>query len=77
MPTGTELHECEKLSLTPDSCGWNPQCKSYKRNEQSMIDFEGNMCEPSRRLDHQVVLEKKDDAITDLSSTMASVSTSG
>ena len=51
-----KLHECEKVFLTPDSSDWNPHCQSYERNEQSMLDFEGKMSEPSRRSKHQAVL---------------------
>ena len=39
-----------------------------------MFDFEGNMSGSSRRLNHQVMFEDEDDEMTDLASTMASVS---
>ena len=73
VPTERELNECEKVFLTPDASDWNPHCKSYELNERSMLDFEGNLSEPSRRLNHQVVFEDEDD---DWASTMASVSAS-
>ena len=74
VPTERELHECRKSFLTPDSSGWNPHCQSYERNEQSMLDFESEMPEPSRRSKHQVVFEDKDDEMIDLDSAMVSVS---
>ena len=55
--TETEPCECEKLFLTPDSSEWNLHCQSYERNEQSMLNFEDNMSEPSRIPRHQVVFE--------------------
>ena len=61
VPTEREIHECEKVFLTPDSSVWNPYCQSYERNERSMLDFEGNMSEPSRRSKNQVVFEDEDD----------------
>ena len=76
MPTERELNECEKVFLTPDTSDWNPHCNSYERNERPMLDFEGNLSEPSRRLNYQVVFEDEDDELTDLASTMASVSAS-
>ena len=76
VPTKREIHECEKLFLTPDSSDWNPHCQSYKRNEGSILGFEGNMSDPFRRSMHQVVFENEDDEIIDLASTMASVSAS-
>ena len=74
MTTEREVNEPEKLLATPDLSDWNPQCQSYERNERSMLYFEGNMSEPSRRSKHQVVFEEEDDEITGLASTMASVS---
>ena len=74
-PTTKELHECEKVFISPDSSDWNPHCKSYERNERSMLDFEGNMSEPSRRTSHRVVFEDEDTDMADLASTMASIST--
>jgi len=41
-----------------------------------MLDFEGNMSEPSQRLKYQVVFEEKDYEMTDLAYDMASVSAS-
>ena len=41
-----------------------------------MLDFEGDMSEPSWRSMHQVVFEKEDDDMTKLDSTMNSVSIS-
>ena len=73
VPSTRELHEYEKLFLNPDSSNWNPQCRSYEINEQSMIVFEGNLCKPSWRSKHQVVFEDEDDEMTDLASTMSSV----
>ena len=76
-PTERQLHGCEKLFLTPYSSDWNPHCQSYERNEQSMLGFEGNISEPSRRSNNRVVLENEnDDVMSELASTMASVTTS-
>ena len=41
-----------------------------------MSDFEGNISEPSRRSNHQVVFEEECDNVTELASAMASFSTS-
>ena len=76
LPNERELHECEKVFLTPDSSDWNPQCPSYKRNERQMLDFEGNISEPSRRSKYQIVFEDEDDEMIDLASDMVSVSES-
>ena len=38
-----------------------------------MLDFEVNMCEPSRRSKHQVAFEDKDDDMSDLDSNIPSV----
>ena len=61
VPAERELHECEKLFLTPCSSDWNPYYESYEIDDSSMVDFEGDMHEPSQRLKHQVLFEDKDD----------------
>ena len=64
MPTERALNKCEKVFLTPNASDWNPRCQSYEVNERSMLDFEGNLSEPSRRLNHQVAFEYEDDEMT-------------
>ena len=70
VPTKTELHECEKLLLTPDSSDCITQCQSYECNERSMLDFEGSMSEPSWRSKNQFVFEDDCNDVTDLASTI-------
>ena len=65
-----------KIFLTPCSSDWNPHCQFNERNELSMLDFEGNMYDPSRRSKYQVVFEDEDCDMNDLASTMASVTAS-
>ena len=48
-PTTDELQQCDKVFMTPDSASWNPHCDSFSRNEESMIDYDGNIAQPSRR----------------------------
>ena len=60
-PTESELEECQKVFITPDSQDWNPHCQSYDNNERSMLDFEGNMAENDRRSAEKVVFEDEDD----------------
>jgi hypothetical protein len=52
MPEADELEGCDKIFLTPDSTDWNPHCESFAKNEESMLDFEGNMAESRRVLRH-------------------------
>ena len=70
-----EIEECQKVFITPDSKDWNPHYQSYNTNERSMLDFEGNMAEKSRRSSDQVVFENYLDDPESLIS-MAAVSTS-
>jgi hypothetical protein len=49
MPVADKLESCDKIFLTPDSTDWNPHCESFAKNEESMLDFEGNMaCNAAR-----------------------------
>jgi hypothetical protein len=50
VPTSEELQGCDKLFITPDSTIWNPHCPSFSHNENSMLDYNGNMAETDRRL---------------------------
>ena len=60
MPTAEELDGCDKIFITPDSTVWNPHCESFAKNEQSMLDFEGNMIESRRRTNHIMEREPED-----------------
>ena len=50
MPHVHELHECDKIVLTPDSNDWNPHCVSFENNERSMINIDGELATNDRRL---------------------------
>ena len=52
MPAADELESCDKIFLTPDSTDWNPHYESFAKNEESILDFEGNMAESRRVLRH-------------------------
>ena len=49
VPTPSELEGCDKVFITPDSDSWNPHCESFARNEQSMMDFDGNIAASHRQ----------------------------
>lgn len=42
-PIDSELMSCDKIFVTPDSSEWNPYCESFSLNEESMLDYEGQM----------------------------------
>ena len=48
-PTVQELHDYEKLFITPDASDCNSQCESFKRNERAMLDYNGEMSDSYRR----------------------------
>ena len=76
VPTEIELHECEKLFLTPDSSNWNPHCQFYEKNERSIINFEGDISKHYLRSNDGVIFENdKEDAISELATDVASVTT--
>ena len=61
-PETTELYSCDKIFLTPDSSDWNPHCESYERNERSMLNYEGELNEQTRRTSLPMIV---DDAADD------------
>ena len=62
-PEEKELFECKKLFLTPDVNGWNLYCISFALNEQSMLNFRGDISEKSRWLKDPQIFENKDDGV--------------
>jgi len=49
VPTREELIECNVLILTPEG-SWNSHSDVYARNEENMMDWEGQMVEPKDRV---------------------------
>jgi hypothetical protein len=60
IPTSDEIHQCDKLFITPDSTNWDPYSDHFAQNEESMLDWEGNLHEPKHRKVH--ILNKPLDA---------------
>ena len=73
IPTLKKLYECEKVSLSLNSADWNPYCKSYERNEWSILNFEGNISELSRRISYWVIFEVEDTDMAELKCAIASI----
>ena len=49
-PTLEQVRQCEDVYiLTPDSDQWDPHTDVYARNEENMVDWEGNMIEKQHR----------------------------
>ena len=63
QPTIDELHNCDKVFITPDSSDWNPNCSSFEMNERAMLDYNGDLNPPERRLNNPMETE---DEIKDL-----------
>jgi hypothetical protein len=66
-PTDDELLSCDKIFLTPDSSHWNPYCPSFALNEESMIDYNGNMADRSRRTHHLMEADEEYPVIASVS----------
>ena len=66
-PTSDELQQCDKVFMTPDSASWNPHCNSFARNEESVLDFEGNIAQPSRRTRHLMEPDTDDSSMPEVS----------
>lgn len=64
--TVTEVEEAEDVFvLTPEGRKWNPHSDSYARNEESMLDWEGNMVALKDRL-HILVEDLPEDDNDDM-----------
>ena len=59
-PMPEELHDRDKVFITPDSSEWNPHCLSFERNERAMLDYEGELSDSKRRLNLPMEVDSDD-----------------
>ena len=52
IPTSEEIRHCDKLFMTPDSTSWDPYADHFASNEESMLDWEGNMLDRRYQTKH-------------------------
>ena len=43
VPTHEEITSCDKILITPDSADWDPYPSHFSDNEESMLDWEGQL----------------------------------
>ena len=48
-PTDHELKVCDRIFITPDSASWDPYSEHFSRNEESILDCNGNLIDLSNR----------------------------
>ena len=70
-PMPQELHDKDKVFITPDASDWNPHCESFERNERAMLNYEGEMNDPIRRTNEPMQLSPDDSDIFELNSVSA------
>ena len=68
LPTSKELYDCDKVFITPDASDWNPNCLSFEQNERAMLDYNGELNPPDRRLDKPMEVDDDHMDIFELSS---------
>ena len=61
LPTNDEILHCDKVFLTPDSESWNPYSTHYSENEESMLNWQGDMMEARYRKRAKVDTSTSDD----------------
>ena len=71
MPLVHELHDCDKVFITPDSSDWNPQCNFFEFNERTMMNFEGELQDANRRTKLSMNIENEADKFFELASVTA------
>ena len=49
-PTREELQNADVLVMTPDCNSWNPHLDLWMRNEEAMVDWEGNVLDKEQRI---------------------------
>jgi hypothetical protein len=71
-PTVQELHDCDKIFITPDASDWNPHCTSFERNESSMLTYDGDLSSANRRNNYEMESEDLANDVFELASVTAS-----
>ena len=66
-PTDEELQSCDKIFITPDSSTWNPYCTSFALNEELMLNFNGDISDPSRQMNLVMDVDDNDGVVTSVS----------
>ena len=50
-PTNHELEVCDKIFITPDSTTWDPYSEHFAKNENAMLDCNGELIDLAERPD--------------------------
>ena len=64
IPTFDEVKFKDPIFLTPDSDNWDPYAEHFASNEESMVDWEGNMAPKRHRKEHVLDLNVSVDEST-------------
>ena len=62
-PMDDELQSCDKVIIFPDNSCWNPYCKSLSLNEESMLDYNGEMADKSRHTNYLMDVDDNDGVV--------------
>ena len=54
VPTDQEIAECDKVFITPDSDSWDPYSDHFASNEDSLLDYNGDVIDDRRRKRHRL-----------------------
>ncbi len=60
LPSIIELRDCDKLFITPDASDWNPHCTSFASNENTMLNYAGELTSKHRR--SNILMETENEA---------------
>ena len=77
-PNNDEIRGLDPLFLTPDSASWDPYSDHYSKNEDAMLDWEGNIMEPRFRKKQMLELHEPEELhdISSMTVTIGSVEAS-
>ena len=73
MPTIAEVETLDPILITPDSEAWNPYSTHFAENEDSMVDYEGNITTGRHRTVHVLNYNPELDTPSDYDGILDSV----
>ena len=68
-PNDDELESYDKVFITPDESQWNPYCPSFELNEESILNYDGELTDRCRRSKHVMERESEDAYIAAVSTS--------
>ena len=56
-----QIESCDKIFITPDQGHWNPYCESFSLNEESMVNYNGDLVNINHHTNYLMDIDQSND----------------